>query len=41
MLPFSSALFKMHTAGGGDPNALIREMNTVAILRALWLKEAA
>ena len=38
-LPFSSALFKMHTAGGGDPDALIRDMNTSAILRALGLKD--
>jgi hypothetical protein len=40
-LPFASALFKMHTQGGGDPNALIREMNASAILKALGLKEAA
>ena len=40
-LPFSSALFKLHTAGGGDPGALIRDMNTSAILKALGHSEAA
>ena len=40
-LPFSSVLFRMHSAGGGDPMALVREMNTAAILKGLGLKEAA
>jgi hypothetical protein len=40
-LPFSSVLFRMHSQGGGDPLALVREMNTAAILKGLGLKEAA
>lgn len=39
-LPFSSVLFRMHSSGGGDPEALVREMGTAAILRGLGLKEA-
>ena len=40
-LPFASVLFKMYSAGGGDPLTLVREMNTAAILKGLGLKEAA
>lgn len=39
-LPFSSVLFRMHSAGGGDPEAIVREMNAGAILKGLGLKEA-
>lgn len=39
-LPFSSVLFRLHSDPGQSHEALVRGMNTVAILRGLGLKDA-